>query len=235
MPTPRKQRHNTRSTSAAKPPPTPGDASVASRTSTGSLRPGIAWNVQKALAQELEKAFPLVHCPATGNSVTALLDTGKQALSKFLDRLLDEDPENANLFGVRGDADRRLKIGDLIQGWKKNDKEEYRRKVLIRLKVKQEKGRKPKELRELTREELGDDVESDLSSDEGFADVQSPNTKPRQKQSVAKPSTRQDLIGRSISSKPTSKMSASDKSPFALLSDGTLQGKIITISAWVSY
>ena len=46
---------------------------------------------------------------------------------------------------------------------------------------------------------------------------------------------KENLIGKTISSKTTSKMSASDKSPFALLSDGTLQGNIITISTWVSY
>ena len=77
---------------------TPGDASV---TSTGSLKPGVPWNIQKQFAQELENKYPLVHCPTDGNSVKALLDTGYLALSRFLDDLIDKDPESINIYGPR--------------------------------------------------------------------------------------------------------------------------------------
>ena len=65
---------------------TPGDTSVAS--STASVKPGVPWNVQKILAQELEKKSPLAFCPEDGNSVPVLLDSGTQALSSFLDGLV---------------------------------------------------------------------------------------------------------------------------------------------------
>ena len=73
---------------------TPGDASVASRASTGSEKPGVPWHIQKAFAQDLEDKFPLAFCPPEGNSVLALLDSGEaHALSKFLDELCLEDEE----------------------------------------------------------------------------------------------------------------------------------------------
>ena len=119
---------------------TPGDASV---TSTESLKPGVPWNIQKKFAQELENAFPLVHCPSDGNSVTALLNSGWQALAKFLDKLIVDDPENQNYYGLRG-SDLRDQIGDLVQHWKKKDNEEYRRRVFMKLGIKQVKDRQQK-------------------------------------------------------------------------------------------
>ena len=160
--TPRRQRRS----SAAN---TPGDQSVASRASASSStkRSGVPVNIQKQLAQELESAYPIGLCPAESNSAQALLDTGKQALSKFLDQLVEEDPENNSVFGQRGDKIRD-KIGDLIQWWKKKDNKEYRQRVVVKLGVKAVKLRAPKAIVEPAREAKAtgnDDDDDDVSSD----------------------------------------------------------------------
>ena len=160
----------TRRSSAAN---TPGDQSVASRASASSStkRSGIPVNIQKQLAQELESAYPIGLCPAESNSAQALLDTGKQALSKFLDQLVEEDPENNSVFGQRGDKIRD-QIGDLIQWWKKKDNKEYRQRVVVKLGVKAVKLRAAKKPIVESAREPGatvkgdeDDVSSDLTEE----------------------------------------------------------------------
>ena len=116
----------TRRSSRASKPNTPGgDISVASRSSTSSTKTGVPANIQKQLAQELERAFPIESFGPFENSAVGLLNSERQALSKFLDRLVEEDPDNNAVFGERGEKIRD-KIGDLIQYWKKKSREEYR-------------------------------------------------------------------------------------------------------------
>ena len=101
-------------------PSTPGDTSVAS---TGSQKPGVDWAIQKAFAQELENAFPLVFCPPDGNSAQALqLSLRGQTLSSFLDKLLEQDKDSFGSFGERG-SEIRKKLSDLHYYWCKKDKE----------------------------------------------------------------------------------------------------------------
>lgn len=219
---------------------TPGDASVVSRSSTGSLKPGVAWNIQKQLAQELERAFPLAFCPDEGNSVTALIDTsGTQALSRFLDNLVNEDPDNAPLFGTRGSQERG-KIGDLIQQWKKNKKEDYRRKVVIRLGVITEKARKPRRSIQPAKtlqhqavnvsSEEGDSEPSEISfeqvvleeDDNKKQDSNRPQAMSFRKKQPASTPNNDPIIGSTVSSKKAKK--STEMTRFTVLEDGTVQG-----------
>lgn len=114
---------------------TPGGASVDS--SGDSL---VNWGVQKALAQEIENAFPFADIPVrsdTKNSTQALYNSESQALDKLLNRLVSENPDdNLDLYGIRG-SPKRGPISDLTQYWRKKDRENYFRTVIQRFSVKQ--------------------------------------------------------------------------------------------------
>ena len=118
---------------------TPGAASVAASVgSTGDT--GVPWSVQKALAQEIEKAFPFDDIPLlsdTKNSTQALFDSGTQALDRLLNQLVKDNPDdNLDLYGLRG-SEKRGPIGDLAQYWKKKERENYFVTVIRRFSVKQ--------------------------------------------------------------------------------------------------
>ena len=203
---------------------TPGDASVASAASSigeKAAKQGVPFNIQKQFAQELEKAYPIAFCPATGNSAAALFTSSSslQPLADFLDDIVTDDPVHNIVFGKRGDQIRR-KLENLIQYWKSKDRAWYTKRVISKLGVIAEKQRKP-------RKKIVEDEElsaSDLS-DEEFALEQKPASERKKR-------AKDPFLGKTVTSvskqgkapKPTAKMT--DKSTFRLLSDGTLEGKL---------
>lgn len=104
---------------------TPGGDSVASLNSTGSYKPSLPWSVQKELGQELENKFPLWKGQ---HPVEALRASGKQGLAKFLDQLIEQDPNKADWFGKRGDPVRQS-IGTVFAYWANLSFDKYADKV----------------------------------------------------------------------------------------------------------
>ena len=204
MSTPRRTRSTRRANTG-----TPGEISVSSTAS--SVKPGVPWIIRKSFAQELENAFPLVHCQQDGNSLLSLIESGSktQPVAVFLDDLIAQDPDNFSHFGARG-SEIRSQIGDLVQHWKKKSKTEYQQRVVQRHKVVQVKGRIAKKKKAvLDEEEL-----SDLSEEEdpliGSTVAKTSKSAPATKQKQAPK--------RSFQAKTT--MSSS----FKVLDDGTLEG-----------
>ena len=221
--TPRSTR-NARSSAAS----TPGAASV---DSTGNS--GVPWNVQKALAQEIEKAFPLNKLPKRGgtkNSTHALFNSGSQALDKFLTKLVNDNPEeNKELCGLRGD-ERRGPIGDLCQHWKKKERENYFIAVVQRFSVKQTSGTgtplpkaAPEEDCASASDLSGEVDEAEDYLDELASPSQKPTAAPEPTPKKPTPKRKDPLVGSAVSA--SLKMSESNpNNRFAMLSDGTLQG-----------
>jgi hypothetical protein len=200
--------------SGAANPSTPGSGSVASRTSDG-----VPSHIKKLVAQELERRFPIHLCPKDTHSIHALLNTGTQALSKFLDELVAEDPVNNVGVGKRGDKIRD-KIGDLVHTWKLKTKEDYRKLVIVRYGVIQVPSRKPRNVKG-----AGGDEEQSVASDLTPENTPAKKQPPARKQPpVRKPDTPpiKTVFASAGSDKKQAKMSGS--SNCRLLSDGTLEG-----------
>ena len=223
--------------SAKRDPTTPGDASVLSKSSTGSFKPGVPWNIQKQLAQELENAFPINLCPEESNSALALDNLGHQGFSKFLDDLVAADPENNSVFGKRGD-EFRGKLRDLVYNWKKKSSTEYRTKVLFKFGVKltpirnRKKSAAAKQVQEEVDSDLSDEFLPQIPTKPATVTKSDPligktiGSTPKNAAKAAAPKVQEtkrsiDISKESKSGTKTFKMSAS---PFNLLSDGIIQG-----------
>ena len=210
----------TRRSSRASKPNTPGgDISVASRSSTSSTKTGVPANIQKQLAQELERAFPIESFGPFENSAVGLLNSERQALSKFLDKLVEEDPDNNAVFGERGEKIRD-KIGDLIQYWKKKSREEYRRNVVNRLGIKLEPVRKATRPIESTQ---GDDVSINSDLTQELDEPQGKNSVPG------------DLVGSTISTAPSSTTSRRSRKKTTAQEPDTARGTTMTDSKMPRY
>ena len=168
---------------------------------------GVPWHVKKLVAQELEDLYPLHLCPGQTNSATALANTGLQPISRFLDNLLDKDPENNAGVGNRGDPIRE-QIGDLIRKWRLKHKEEYRKRVVVRHQIVQtpQRTRKGGTAKAIPKQK-DSDSDSDSDSSYPFLTPIKPKETPTK---AAAPKTKT----------PEVKMS----DDFRLLSDGTLEG-----------
>ena len=194
----------------------------------------MAWNVQKALAQEIEKAFPFDDIPLlsdTKNSTQALFDSGAQALDRLLNQLVKDNPEdNLDLYGLRG-SEKCGPIGDLAQHWKKKDRENYFLTVIRRFSVKQSgKGKStPLPKTPQTKEDYYvsdlDEDEDDFDEDKNVAPTPEPKVAAKKPATPKRKDTASDpLLGSTVNA--ARKMSERDpNNRFVMLSDGTLQGK----------
>jgi len=211
--TPRSTR-NARSSTAS----TPGGASVDSAGNSG-----LPWNVQKALAAEIEKAFPFYDLPTRGdtkNSTHALYNSGTQALDKLLNKLVADNPEeNLPLHGKRGDKKRR-QISDLCQHWRSKERENCCVAVCQRFSVKHTRTDKlPKTPKEDDASASDSSVEEEFELDE----IASPSPRPTEMPKKATPKRKDTLVGSTVSAA----LKMGDTNPnnrFVMLSDGTLQG-----------
>ena len=189
---------------------TPGSASsvgsvASAASSTGSYKPGVSWPIQKALAVELEAAFPL----ASGhNPIVALNNTGSQAFSKFLDALVAKDTEDdtyyGDLFGKRGDPVRN-KLRDLSNYWKGKSVDNYARTVLLKLNVQQQPSRTPRATPTPNKKVVVEEQESDLSSDEEEQIVPQNifvGKQETKKLAIVKQTAGEETAGRKMSSRP---------------------------------
>lgn len=145
---------------------TPGDGSVASvvsQSSTSSYKPGVPWHTQKALAEKLEALHPIAK---GGNPAQLLLDSSSHALSKLLNTLIEEDIDNAEIYGLRG-SPLRKKITDCVAHWKKKTPDNYSRTVLLKLGVQQKVTKKGKAKKKKPQKQLSFEFSS--SEDEAKA------------------------------------------------------------------
>ena len=202
---------------------------VSTPGSVASEDEGVPWHVKKLLAQAIERRFPLNLCPEDSNSVVALLNSGTQPLSRLLDDLVAEDPENNQGVGVRGDRVRTL-IGDLIQTWKTKTKEEYLQKVVVKHGVKQEPSRKPR-YQPKDKKAEGNSDKKEEGSKEAEPEIEesftSPQPKPKNTKSDPPVSAQKETSKRSVTltnTKNTTMSSSKGGSSINLLSDGTLEG-----------
>jgi len=186
---------------------TPGDASVRSTRSnrstksvrsvrsntsnTSSKKPGVPWNIQKQLAQDIEDRYPLAK-----GGVNALLSSRTQALDKLLtERNL---ALGKPFYGVRGDP-LRGQIGDLVQHWKKKSYQDYQKILAEDFQIQQRihPREEDEELQELEIEEEG----SSLSSSSQFEDAEEKPT-PRKTASKTQSKTPSKTASKTASKTP---------------------------------